>query len=223
MTAEGAGPLVGARLGMGGDVPDRLHRHGVHLAHLGEGDPVVRPAFGPDRLAVDPVGGIGVPAHLHVFLQLLVAHRAALRQQGLDLPQDEGVAFDGGGVVGLLEPDAAPDVAGLEAVREAAHALPQLADLDVEPLVYRSPCRTPATRHARLREVVELGADPNVPHNSAKCALGHDPNAPHTSERASAYTSRNSPSTVPAASPSPSPSAASAPAAPGGGPSPSPP
>ena len=65
-------------------------------------------SVGTDRLAVDPVGGVGVTAHLHVLAQFLAADGPAFFEEPLDLLQDQGVALDGGGVVRFLVPDAAP-------------------------------------------------------------------------------------------------------------------
>ena len=70
-----------------------------------------------------------VLAHLHV---LLAADRPPFVEEPFDLFQDEGIALDGGGVVRFLVPDAAPDVGGLVRARQAAQALPELLDLDVE-------------------------------------------------------------------------------------------
>jgi len=104
------------------------------MAYFGEGD---QAAVGPrarfDRAAIDPVGRRGVAAYLEVLAQLLVADGATLCEQQFDLLQDESVALDGRRMMGLLEPDAAPDVLCLDRRRESAEALAQLSDLDLEP------------------------------------------------------------------------------------------
>ena len=114
---------------MRSDVPDRPHGELVYLTHLGEGESLLDLVVGLDRLPVYPFGRIGVPLDLEVLAQLLVADGAALGKELLDLLEDEGVALDGGRVVGFLEPDPAPDVRSLLGIRQAAHALPQLGDL----------------------------------------------------------------------------------------------
>jgi hypothetical protein len=57
--------------------------------------------------------GIRVATHLEVFAQLLVADRATLFKQLLDLFENQRVALDRGRVVRLLQPDTAPDALGL--------------------------------------------------------------------------------------------------------------
>ena len=117
--------------------PDRGHRRAMDLSELGEREAAVsRPRSRLDGLAVHPVGSVGIPTDLHVLAKLLVTDGTSFGEQHLDLPQHQGVALDRRGVMRLLEPDAAPDVAGLERVRETAHPLPQLLDLEVEPAVH---------------------------------------------------------------------------------------
>jgi hypothetical protein len=126
----------------------------MDVANLRKRDqPTVRPAARLDGAAVDPIGGVGVSADLEVFAQLLVADGAPLGEQGLDLLENQRVAFDRGRVVRLLEPDAAPDVLRLERGREPTEALPQLADLHAEPVVHGSAGWASATR---VRDFVRL-------------------------------------------------------------------
>ena len=113
----------------------------MHLADLGER----HDASGvgePDRidgLPVDPVGCVGVAPYLQVLAELLVADRPAFPEQLGDLFQHQGVAFDGGGVMGLLVPDVAPDAGGVRGIGKASHALPELGDLGVEPAIHVRP------------------------------------------------------------------------------------
>ena len=55
-----------------------------------------REPVGTDRLAVHPVGGIGVALDLQVLAQFLVADGLTLVKQPLNLLEDEGVPLDGG-------------------------------------------------------------------------------------------------------------------------------
>ena len=122
---------------MRGYLPDGSQRHVVDVPHLLQAqDPFgMCEAVRAGCLTVDPVRGIGVAAHLHVLAELLVAHRPALGEEPLHLLQDQGVALDGGRVMGFLVPDAAPDVGGLDRRRESAHALSEFLDLNVEAAV----------------------------------------------------------------------------------------
>ena len=112
-------------------LPDGRHCRVVHAPYLGERQYLYRMSESVriDCLAVDPVGGVGIAAHLHVLAQFLAADRPPFLEEPLDLLQDEGIALDGGRVVCFLEPDAAPDDGGFVRVRQAAEALPELRDL----------------------------------------------------------------------------------------------
>ena len=103
-----------------------------------------RPLAGVYCVAVDPVGGVGVAAHLHVLRELLVPDRAALLEQLLDLLEHERVALDRGRVMGFLEPDPAPDAVGFDGRRQAAESLAQLADLYAQALIDGCACGSPA-------------------------------------------------------------------------------
>ena len=67
------------------------------------------PAVGGQRLGVDPSGGLPVAGDFQVVPKLFRADRPAGVQQHLDFPQDEGVALDGGGIMGFEMPDVVPD------------------------------------------------------------------------------------------------------------------
>jgi hypothetical protein len=55
------------RVVMGRDVPHRRHEDAVDVTQLGQREDLAgRPGFRTDPLAVDPIGGIGIPADLHV-------------------------------------------------------------------------------------------------------------------------------------------------------------
>ncbi len=111
------------------DIPHRLHRHAVHVAYLGQGEDVsARPPVARQTLAIDPLGGIGVPADFHVLRQLFVPDSPPLGQESLDLFEHEGVALNGGGVMGLLVPDGGPDALGFKGSGRAPEALPHLGD-----------------------------------------------------------------------------------------------
>ncbi len=110
----------------------------MRLTNLGQrqqllGSPLTR----CDRLAVDPLGRIGVALNLHVVAQLLLPDHAALAEQELDLALDKRVALDRGRVVGLLVPDGGPDIFGFGRQRQTAQPRAQLADLELEALMKR--------------------------------------------------------------------------------------
>jgi hypothetical protein len=90
-------------------------------------------ALGPlawlDPVPVDPVRSGRVAADLEILAQLLVADRAALGEQQLDLLEHERVAFDRCRVMRFLEPDASPDAFGLKRRGQPTESLAQLADL----------------------------------------------------------------------------------------------
>src|SRR5690606_29982382 len=117
---------------------------------------------GLDRLAVDPVGRVAVALDLEVLAQLLVADRAALGEELFDLLEDQRVALDCGGVVRLLEPDAAPESLGMGRRWQAAKLVAKLDDLGVQPLVERLASRTATPRASK---VVWFGHIRTVPNN----------------------------------------------------------
>jgi hypothetical protein len=81
------------------DVPD-----------LGDGDQLpALPAVRGQRLGVDPPGGLPVAGDFQVVPKLLGADRPAGIEEDLDFPQDQGVALDGGGIMGFEMPDVVPD------------------------------------------------------------------------------------------------------------------
>lgn len=116
------------------------------FAHLGQRHHIAAlvVAGRVDGLLVHPLGGVGVALDLHVLAQFLVADGTTLAEQSLDLLEHQGVALYGGGVVRLLEPDAAPCVGRLRGARQTAQPRPQLSDLGVEPVVEFLPRGPPA-------------------------------------------------------------------------------
>ena len=93
------------------------------------------PFAGIEGLAVDPLRRAGVAGHLHVLLELLVPDGPPLGQECLDLGDDEGVALEGGGVMGFLIPDRGPDALGLGRRWQAPHALSEIGNGVLEALV----------------------------------------------------------------------------------------
>ncbi len=81
-----------------------------------------------DDVGVDPVRGVGVAADFQVLLERLGADGVALIEEGLDLAQHEGVAFECGRVVGLQVPDVGPDQLGLGGRWEATETFVELGD-----------------------------------------------------------------------------------------------
>jgi hypothetical protein len=108
----------------------------VHVAKLGQGEQLAaRPRVRLERLVVNPSGGVGVTAHLHVLAKLLVTDGPTLIEQPLHLGEHERVALDGGRVVGLLKPDVVPYVVRKLGRRQTAELSPQLGDLDAQALI----------------------------------------------------------------------------------------
>ena len=158
---EGARTLAMAGAWVRRDIPCGCEREAVDVPKLGQRQQLAaRPCARVQCLAVDPVGGVGVPTHLHVLPELLVAHRSALLEQLLDLLEHERVALDGSRVMSLLEPYSAPDAVRFARRGQAAEPLAQLADLHTQALVDRSSRRSAA---AALRGFVRLRHDPIVP------------------------------------------------------------
>ncbi len=125
------------------DIPHRLHLHAVHVAYLGQGEDVsARPSVARQTLAIDPLGGIGVPADFHVLRQLFVSDSPPLGQERLDLFEHQGVALNGSGVVGLLVPDGGPDALGFNGFRKTSQALPHLGDGRLQALIDLFPAWT---------------------------------------------------------------------------------
>jgi hypothetical protein len=134
----------------------------MDLSDLRKGDQLATaPAIRPDPLPVDPAGSVGVAAHLEVFAQLFVADRPSLVKELLDLLEDQSVALDRRRVMGLLEPDAAPDSLRLVRGGEPSQSLAKLADLDFQPLVDICSCWSSPTRLG----LVWLRHGPIVPNN----------------------------------------------------------
>lgn len=73
---------------------------------------------------VHPLGRLGVSLDLQILRQLLVAYCPSFFQEEFELPEDEGVALDGGGVMGLLGPDVPPDVLSFDRGGWAAKTIP---------------------------------------------------------------------------------------------------
>ena len=76
-----------------------------------------------------PVGCVRVAANLEVLAQRLAAHGATLMEQCGNLLERESVPLDSCRVMGLLEPDVAPDAIRLSRRRQPAQPIPQLRDL----------------------------------------------------------------------------------------------
>lgn len=89
---QGAWCLALSRGSMRRHVPDRTQGHLVYVADLRQGDEIVAlPGARFDGLPVDPLRGVRVTADLQVLRQLLVADSPSLREELLDLLQDERV------------------------------------------------------------------------------------------------------------------------------------
>jgi len=98
------------RVRVRGDPPDRSQSHPVDVSDLGHRQEIaVCPCPRFERLPVDPPSSVGVPLDLHVLLELLAADGDTVGEESLHLAQDESVALERCGVVGLLEPDGGPD------------------------------------------------------------------------------------------------------------------
>jgi len=82
------------------------------------------PIAGLNALAVHPLGSIGVPLHLHVLPQLLIADGPTFLKQLLDLLEHQGVALDRGRVVSFFQPNPSPDVPRLDRGGEATETPP---------------------------------------------------------------------------------------------------
>ena len=113
-------------LGMGCHFPYRGHRRTVDLAHLSNRYylAVLRKPLGPERLVVYPLSGGPVALDLQVLAQFLVPYGPALAKQSLHLLEDQRVALDGSGVVGLLVPNGLPDAGGLLGKRQSTRTVP---------------------------------------------------------------------------------------------------
>ena len=135
---EAPGGLARRRVGVGCNAPGGSHGCPVNLPHLRERQDAagVRETGRGDGLPIDPVGCIGVALYLQVLAELLVADRPAFPEQLRDLLEHQRVAFDGGGVMGLLVPDVTPDRGRVLGSGQTAHALAELGDLGVEPAIH---------------------------------------------------------------------------------------
>jgi hypothetical protein len=138
MLTETSGTLGGGRVSMWSDIPNRCHRQPVDLAHLGEHHERSRWLVRwLESLAVDPLGSIRVALDLCILREELAADSPALVKQLLHLAEDERVAFDGGRVVRLINPDIVPDVPSLAWQGQPAEPLPQLIHSRIETGVQR--------------------------------------------------------------------------------------
>ncbi len=136
MLAPVAGALAVEGVRRRGDLPDRCHGQPVDLADLCERQEFAAgPALGAKSLAVNPLGRLRVALNLQVVLELLVPDCPALIEENLDLLPDQGVAFQGGGVVGLVVPDLSPDPLGFFGAGESTQAGAELLDREGELLV----------------------------------------------------------------------------------------
>src|SRR5947208_15299329 len=133
----------------------------MDMPHLGDrhqlaGGPVV----GGQDLLIHPLGRLGIALDLQVLGELLVADGPPLLEEELDLAEDEGVPLDGGGVVGLLVPDVAPDVLGLDRGRQpteaAAEFLHAFLELAVDGLTASPPPSGPSGHGNRVAEFASL-------------------------------------------------------------------
>src|SRR6202162_526988 len=168
-------------------VPHRRQRETVNVAHLRQRDQrATRPLSRLNSLPVDPVGGVGVAPHLEVLAQLLVPHRATLREQLLDLAQHERVPLDRRRVMRLLEPDPTPDPFSLNRRGQATQALAQLANLDSQPLINSRSRRPTSARSVRLRHLRI------VPNTLDSCAVDAKQNAPNISSQEPSTTASKS-------------------------------
>jgi hypothetical protein len=79
------------------------------VPNLGDGDqvPALPPVCG-QGLGVHPSRGLTVAGDFQVVPQFLGTDGAAGVEQHLDLPQDQGVPLDRGGIVRLQMPDVIP-------------------------------------------------------------------------------------------------------------------
>jgi len=152
--SEAARPLAGKEVDRRGDLPGGRDDTAVDLAHLGQKEiRLVALGFVAVGLGVDPVGSVRVSLDLEILLELLVTDGAPLGKEGPHLLEDEGVAFDRGRVVRLLEPDVAPDVGRGLGARQASDPA-QLDDTVIDGLVDGQTRWAAATRlgsHNRVR------------------------------------------------------------------------
>ena len=165
--APAAGPLarIEWRVVRRTDVPGKANGQAMDLAELRSGDAppaLPRRVTRSQGLRVDPFGRPGIALNVEVLAELLVPDGPTLGEEGSDLLQHEGVAFDGRAVVSLLEPDVTPDLLVLgwawepSGSREILHPDVDLGE-DVRPA---------GTSSSRLGD--RHGA--NAPRGSMKCA-----------------------------------------------------
>ena len=147
-------PKVAGRFGVGGvrvggDLPHEGQGQVVDVADLLNGDQGIGgPVAGAHRLPVHPGGGVAVALDLHVLPQGFRADGLALIEQGLDLTQDQGVAFQGGGVVRLQMPNVGPHARGFLRRGQPTEPGAEFGQLAVESRVDRRAGRAASCHHA---------------------------------------------------------------------------
>ncbi|WP_433499110.1 hypothetical protein ACQP1K_01765 [Sphaerimonospora sp. CA-214678] len=116
--------------------------------YLIEGDQVsVVPYVGLKRLPVHPLGGVRVPPDLVVFAERLRSDRSALVEKRPDFAENERVALQSCGVMGLLVPDVVPDLPGLVWAGQAAETLVELGECLIEAAIDSGTTRSASPRH----------------------------------------------------------------------------